>query len=234
MPILTQGLFPVRSDPSLTLNMLLSANSGNGTVQLGDKRFEFLTLPGATPQSLVKSASLAEVGTTAWLSIGVPVTNKVNFVSFEAQFTSAAGAAGLFTTYWNTNQIGMVDESVTLAGMRGYTFALPASFEAGSYALGFSLSAFTNVVSSLTVTNVTTGYSGLTNAIALSATNSATNATPIVTLTADAGFNYLIQASTNLIEWTPFATLVNSNGRVQFADTGVTNQARRYYRAVVP
>lgn len=164
----------------------------------------------------------------------MPVTNKVNFVSFDAQFTSAAGAAGLFTVYWNTSQIGVVDESVTLPGMHSYTFALPAAFEAGNYALGFSLNAFTNVVSSLTVTNVSTGYSGPINPIALTATSSVSSATPVLSLSADAGFNYLIQTSTNLVDWMPFATLVNSNGVVQFTDPGATNQARGYYRAVVP
>ncbi|MBI3414848.1 MAG: immunoglobulin domain-containing protein [Verrucomicrobia bacterium] len=234
MPILTQGIFPVRSDPLLGLNTLLSANSGNGTVQLTDKSFSFLTLPALAPQSLTKSARLAQIGTAAWLSIGVPVTNQVNFVSFDAQFTSEAGATGLLTVYWNTNQIGVVDESVTLAGLHSYTFALPAVFEAGHYALGFALDPFTNVVSSVTVTNVGTGYAGLTNPIALSATNSASNVTPVLTLTADAGFNYLIQASTNLFDWTPFAVLLNTNGAVQFTDPAITNLSRRFYRAVVP
>ncbi|MBI2924123.1 MAG: SUMF1/EgtB/PvdO family nonheme iron enzyme [Verrucomicrobia bacterium] len=234
VPVLSQGLFPVRSDPSLTLNTLLSANSGNGTVQLTEKSLSFLTLPELAPRSPGKSAPPAKFGTPAWLSIGVPVTDKVNFVSFDAQFTSAAGAAGLLTVYWNTNQIGMVDESVTLAGLRSYTFALPAVFEAGHYALGFSLDPFTNVVSSVTVTNISTGYTGLTNPIALSATNSVGNATPVFTLTADAGFNYLIQASTNLIDWTPFAVLLNTNGVVQFVDPAITNLSRRFYRALSP
>jgi hypothetical protein len=213
---------------------LLSANSGNGTVQLGERDFSFLTVPEFAPQSPAKGAGPGEFGTAAWLSIGVPITNRVNFVSFDAQFASAAGAAGLLTVYWNTNQIGMVDESVTLAGWHSYTFALPAGFEAGHYALGFSLDPFTNVVSSVTVTNVSTGYAGLTNPIALSATYSVSNATPVFTLTADAGFNYLVQASTNLIDWTPFAVLVNTNGAVQFVDPASTNLSRRFYRAVSP
>jgi len=97
VPVLSQSLFPVRSDPLQRLNTLLSANSGNGTVQLTDTSFSFLTLPDFAPQSRAKIAELGEFGTAAWLSIGVAVTNKVNFVSFAAQFTSAAGAAG-FTT----------------------------------------------------------------------------------------------------------------------------------------
>ena len=234
MPSLTQGLVPVRSDPSLTFTTLLSANSGNGTVQLTDTSFSFLTLPESAPQSQAMRPRLAGIGTSAWLSIGVPVTNKVNFVSFDAQFTSVAGAAGLLTVYWNTNQIGAVDESVTLAGLHSYTFALPALFEAGNYALGFSLDLFTNVVSSVTVTNVSTGYAGLSNPIALSATNSVSDTTPVLTLTADAGFYYLVQASTNLVDWNPFAVLLNTNGTVQFVDPTITNLGHRFYRAVSP
>lgn len=121
MPLLTQGIFPVRSDPLLGLNTLFSANSGNGTVQLTDKSFSFLTLPEFAPQSLAKSG-----------------------------------------------------------------------------------------------------------------TNSVSNATPVLTLTADAGFNYLVQASTNLIDWTLFAVLVNTNGAVQFSDPAFTNLSCRFYRAVSP
>ncbi len=165
VPILSQGLVPVRSDSSLTLTTLLSVNSGNGTVQLSDRGLSFLTRPESALHALSKSGLPSDTGTPAWLSLGVPVTDNVNCVSFDAQFTSAAGAAGLLTVYWNTNQIGMVDESVALAGWHNYTFALPEVFEPGHYALGFSLNPFTNVVSGLTVTNVSTGYAGLTSVV---------------------------------------------------------------------
>ncbi len=237
MPVLSQGLFPVRSDPSLTLNLLLSANSGNGTVQVADKRFDFLTLPPSAPsapQSLVKSASVAGTGTAAWLSIGVPVTNKVNFVSFDAQFTSAAGAAGLFTVYWNTNQIGVVDESVTLPGWHSYTFALPGAFDPDAYTLGFRLDAFSATASSMTVTNVATGFSGLTNAVAMNVMSAGTNASPALRVTGAAGYNYVVEATTNFVTWEPVATLMNTNGTVDFVDTRTTNFIRRFYRAVVP
>jgi hypothetical protein len=43
-----------------------------------------------------------------------------------------------------------------------------------------------------------------------------------------------IQASTNLRDWTTLATLTNSFGRTQFADSSATNYASRLYRATAP
>jgi len=47
-------------------------------------------------------------------------------------------------------------------------------------------------------------------------------------------FVSLLQRSTDLTNSSPVATLVNSNGVVQFNDLRATNQLRRFYRAVVP
>lgn len=234
LSVLSQGLLPVRSDPLQDLNTLPLADSGSGTVQLTDKGFSFLTPANPAQPPLPNHPKPAGVGTSAWLSIGVTVTNQVNFVSFDAQFTSAADAAGLLTVYWNTNQIGAVDESVTLAGLHSYTFALPTVFEAGNYALGFSLDRFTNVVSSLTVTNVATGFVGVTQPITLAALGFATNGAPVLKLTGAPGYNYLIQASTNLLDWTPTALLVNTNGTAFFAEPGPASKTARFYRATLP
>src|SRR5665213_2676219 len=61
----------------------------------------------------------------AWLAVGVRVTNAVNFVQFDAAFTDANSAQGLLTVYWNTNQIGMVDERVATTNLQTYRFELP-------------------------------------------------------------------------------------------------------------
>lgn len=49
-----------------------------------------------------------------------------------------------------------------------------------------------------------------------------------------AGFNYLLQRSTNLVDWTPSALLLNTNGTVLFTDFSATNSAQRFYRALLP
>jgi uncharacterized delta-60 repeat protein len=50
-------------------------------------------------------------------------------------------------------------------------------------------------------------------------------------LTGVPGSKYGIQASTDLIAWTPLMTVTNICGRVQFGDPGSTNFNRRFYRA---
>jgi hypothetical protein len=52
--------------------------------------------------------------------------------------------------------------------------------------------------------------------------------------TATTNFTYLIQSSTNLVNWTPTALLLNTNGSVQFTDSAVTNSRARFYRATMP
>ena len=48
------------------------------------------------------------------------------------------------------------------------------------------------------------------------------------------GLVYRLDVSTNLIDWTPIVSIANTNGMLQFTDTGRTNPNRKFYRAVVP
>jgi hypothetical protein len=63
---------------------------------------------------------------------------------------------------------------------------------------------------------------------------SVTNGAPLLQLTAATNFTYLVQTSTNLVDWTPTALLLNTDGMVQFLDSAVTNSGARFYRAVMP
>jgi len=56
-----------------------------------------------------------------------------------------------------------------------------------------------------------------------------------LTLVGTPGYNYAIDASTNLSNWVLLGTLTNANGRVQFTDPGASNYFYRFYRArIVP
>jgi hypothetical protein len=79
---------------------------------------------------------------------------------------------------------------------------------------------------------VATGFVGVTQPITLGI--SITNGTPMLQLTAATNFTYLVQSSTNLVDWTPTALLLNTNGTVQFMDSAVTNSSTRFYRAIMP
>ncbi len=169
--------------------------------------------------------------TPAWLAVGVSVTNTINFVQFDSAFTDTNSAQGLLTVYWNTNQIGMVDERVAATNSQTYRFELPGTVSGGLYTLSFRLDSFNNS-SSIAVTNVATGFVGVAQPITLAI--SITNGTPLLQLTAATNFTYLIQSSTNLVDWTPTALLLNTNGTAQFTDSAVTNSSARYYRATLP
>jgi hypothetical protein len=167
----------------------------------------------------------------AWLAVAVVVTNEVNFVQFDAAFTDTNTAQGLLTVYWNTNQIGIVDERVAESDNRTYRLALPTSMMNGLYTLSFRLDSFDSS-SSIAVTNVTTGFAGMTQPITLRVLF--TNGAPQLQLTATTNFTYLIQSSTNLVDWAPAGLLGNTNGTSFFVDRAWTNYSRRFYRASSP
>ena len=222
--------------------------SPTGTVQVNNNLIQLLsgyTLPLPLPQQRLSPANLRlaagslvtaslPVLEPAWVSLGVTVTNLVNYVKFEAGFTSAAGAQGVCSVYWGTNLVGLLDERVGSSGLPTYRFPLPETYTNGVFTLGFRLDAYTTTQSSLTLTNIVTGFFGITNPPALTVTGGATNGPALITLTGPTNFYSLLQSSTDLTNWSPVATLVNSNGVVQFSDMGATNQVRRFYRAVVP
>jgi sugar lactone lactonase YvrE len=210
---LSQNQQPVRSDAPFIFSMTPYGTSSSGVSFLGNG--------GA---SLTSDAP-------AWLAVGVTVTNAVNFIQFDAGFTDTNAAQGLLTVYWNTNQVGMVDERVAPAGLQTYRFALPGAVTSGLYTLTFRLDSFDNS-SSMAVTNVATGFVGVTQPITLGI--SRTNGAPLMQLTAATNFTYLVQSSTNLVDWTPTALLLNTNGTAQFIDFAVTNSNPRFYRAVMP
>ena len=52
-----------------------------------------------------------------------------------------------------------------------------------------------------------------------------------VSLTGEVGASYSIEASTNLVNWTPLVTLTNSNGSVNLVDPAAARFNQRFYRA---
>ncbi|MDO8590680.1 MAG: SUMF1/EgtB/PvdO family nonheme iron enzyme [bacterium] len=177
---------------------------------------------------------ILKTASPAWLLATIPITNKVNLVSFEAQFTSATGSEGLLSVYWETNVIGSIDERVISKGLRQYTFPLPETAEKGTRTFGFRLDAFSAIQSSVTVTNVALGFVGIREPFLLSFTGVSNNGLPVLQLTGPAGFNYRVESSTNLVSWSTIAILVNTNGVVRFVDSTSTNATARFYRAVWP
>ncbi len=172
--------------------------------------------------------------TVSWFAVAVGVTNFVNYVQFDASFTSPTNAEGLMTVYWNTNQIGLADERVADPGMQLYQLVLPATVTNGLYTLSFRLDAFNGTSSSVTVTNVTTGFRGLMEAPVLSAAGTNTNGVQVLQLTATAGFDCVLLQSTNLVNWTPAAVLVTTNGTAFYPVPTEATSRPQFYRAMIP
>jgi len=239
--ICVPGMQFTPTPPAQVLTVNHAVTSTSGTVQLAASRFTASTGPataalqyggGFKPDSPQGVGSPNQFGSPAWVSVGVTVTAAVNFVSFDAGFTSALGAAGLLSVYWDTNLLGVFDERVIPPGLTNYFLSLPDTFGCGQHLLGFRLDPYTNITSSILVTNAALGFSGLTEPFSLAFTGAVTNGLQVLALTGP-NYNYAVQASTNLTDWTPIATLVNTNGRVDFFDPASTN-SHRFYRAIAP
>jgi hypothetical protein len=214
MATLSQNQFPTTIGNQIQFSLLPNAMSITGVNFIGN------------------SGASLRADEPAWLAVGVTITNAANFIQFDGGFTDPNETDGLLTVYWNTDQIGAVDERVASLGLQTYRFALPATVSRGIYSLSFRLDAFSDATS-LAITNVSTGFVGFTNSIVLQMTPGS-NGPPVLQLSATAGYNYLVQSSTNLLDWTPSAVLVNTNGAVLFADPTWRNSTARFYRAVVP
>lgn len=173
-------------------------------------------------------------GSPVWLAAVINPTNSVNLVSFDAKFVNANGSEGLLSLYWDTNSIGSVDEPAIQLGFKRYAFMFPRAASNTLHILGFRLDAFTNVPSSVLVTNVSLVSMGVSEPFTLSFAGVYTNMLPIFELTGPTGVVYTIETSSNLVDWTTSVVLVNNSGKVRFSDLASTNALQRFYRAVAP
>ena len=174
-------------------------------------------------------------GSPVWLSIVPTNTTPVDSISFYANFSSSGtGAAGLLTVYWDNNAIGTVDERIVGEGVSYYTLPFPVTETNSTHILSFRLDPFSGVQSTVILTNVVLSEVGVSQPFTISVTTNFVNGSRIYQLTGQAGFDYGLQMSTNLIDWTQIAVLENTNGAVTFYDPGSTNSPCRFYRAVAP
>jgi hypothetical protein len=171
----------------------------------------------------------------AWLARFINVTNPVNCVAFNAQFTTVPQGAGELSVYWDTNAIGFVDETLVGSATNHYVFSFPPA-SSGVHMFGLRLDdTLANVVTTISITNVVMAYVGVSQPFTLSFTTNTFNGSHVLQMAGEPGFNYKVQATTNLLSpWTDIAVLVNSNGVVPFIDPDSTNYPIRFYRAVAP
>lgn len=185
-------------------------------------------MPNTASEDLPNPAS--ETEGLSWIAVGVSVTSRVNYVAFDAEFVTTNSEPALLTIYWNTNLVGVIDESVESAGYHPYHFALPATYDQGAYTLGFELDAISNTTSSVSVTNVVLGYQGVDVPIVLDTYLSPSNNMPVLGLTGASNFVYYVDGSTNLLDWMPYAVLLNTNTTTTFEIPDSTNYNQMFYR----
>ena len=210
--------------PSVTSETGSIQNSGNGLRITSSGRLQKQSSHGV-------GKTTATASEPAWIVASIIVTSTVNLVSFDAEFLGT-NATKLLTVYWGTNTVGSIDERVILPGLQHYTYSLPTAVSNSSYTLGFRMDLFSNMVSSVVITNVTLGFVGVPNSFSLSFTGKDANGFTLLKLTGPSGFNYSVETSTNLINWNTMAVLVNTNGAVPFVDKQSSNSAARFYRVV--
>ena len=169
-------------------------------------------------------------GSPVWIATVITDTNALNYVSFDAEFTSASGADGLLSVYWDTGMIGLVDETAVQPGFQHYNFSFPNTVPNTSHVLGFHLDPFTSVQSTMIVTNIVNGCAGVSQPFSLSITTNKSGGLLVYQLTGQP-VNYTIMASSDLINWTSIAVLANTNGAVNFVDPNSANYGMRFYRA---
>ena len=96
-------------------------------------------------------------GSPVWISMLLDVEEAVNFVTFDADFTSDAGAEGLLALYWDETFFGLIDERYASDDLENYLFMLPGTFDAGTYSFVLRLDSYTDIDSGLFVDNIRTG-----------------------------------------------------------------------------
>lgn len=195
----------------------------------------------SNPSSITKGAVTVSGGgvglvtaSPSWIATFVTLTNPANALVFDSYFTSTNGARGLFTVFMDGNPIGLMDETAVASGLQNYTFSFPQTSANTTHVLGFRLDPYTNTQSSVILTNIALVQVGVSQPFSLSMTTNTFGGLRVLRLTGQAGFNYTVQASSNLLNWDPIALLVNTNGIVDFVDYGSTNYSKRFYRAVAP
>lgn len=230
---LPQNQNPQRLDFPIAFNTIPFAVSGS-SVDASGASVSLLSQPSSISNGLrpLDDNPSNSTGVTAWFAASLTITNSVNFVQFDAAFTDINSAVGLLTVYWDTNQIGTVQEQLAPPGLQTYRFFLPTVGTNGLYVFGFRLDSFNDTSSSVTVTNVATGFVGENEQISLNI--SLTNDTPLLQLTAATNFVYLIQGSTNLTDWESMGLFLNTTNTAQFVDFAATNSAFKFYRAMMP
>jgi hypothetical protein len=92
----------------------------------------------------------------------------------------------------------------------------------------------TNVAPRQILTVVEQQSPGATNAPSFNSISHSAGGAVDLSIAGQAGLLCVVEASTNLTDWTKIGVVSNATGAVNFSDTKATNYASRFYRASIP
>ena len=170
---------------------------------------------------------------TNWLITSYPATapiivadpqSQTNSAGQSVTFTVVAGGSAPFGYQWyfntNTLLINATNDFLTLVNVQatnGGTYSVVVTNTAGSAASAYAL---------LTVSSVAPSQPQLSGLVYNDGTFS-------LTISGDAGPDYIVQASTNLTDWTSVFTNHSPTPPFVWTDTGASNFSQQFYRILL-
>jgi hypothetical protein len=161
---------------------------------------------------------------------GVDTVAQLNVTNFTA--ASQVGSFAISLTDSKGNAVTNFSLSFAVSGLAGtnLTYSLPGTLQIGSYSLVGTLTingGTAQVVSGTYVVPLPPTMLSL-DSTALATTNSFT-----MVLRGPPGFNFLLEASTNLVDWTPIQYFERTDPAVYCTDSALANSQTRFYRALM-
>jgi len=145
-----------------------------------------------------------------------PLTNKVVVAGKTATFSVAATGTAPLKYQWKFNGVNL-----TLATNAALTLSNITTNQAGTYSVAVS-----NIAGSTNSTAMLTVYA--TAAATLASTAHACGQYALI-VAGVPGYNYVVQASTNMVNWVPVQT---NTAPFTFVDTNASHFGQRFYRSV--
>jgi hypothetical protein len=130
-----------RYDSPLDFSKTSNFTSSTGTVDVSADSFSMAT------------------GSPVSFSSLVAVSLPVNMLLFNADFVDN-GAEGLLSVFWDNEYLGQIDQRYVLDGSQEYSLLFSEDYDPGTYSLTFCLAPYTDIQSTVVISNVVTGYFG--------------------------------------------------------------------------
>jgi hypothetical protein len=193
------------TNATLTLSNVTEDQAGNYSVQVAN-----------TAGSIVSSNAVLTVLVPP--SISIQPAGCTNVAGGAANFNVVADGTAPLSYQWQWNGTNLVDATNATLTLNSITMDL-----AGSYSVTVA-----NIAGSVTSSNAVLSVYATTAAMLGGYSLSAANGFRFQ-IAGVPGFNYAVQASTNLIDW---VSLVTNTSPFGFVDVNTTNFPQQFYRAI--